>query len=198
MDSLAGEDHVRFEWIPADATSREFAIDVAAKMGDRAIDVFIYSAGVWEQKEFPAVSDDEIASIVTTNLTACIQLLRLLLGNILASKAKSAILVASTCALDNEGSQKVAYTASKFGLRGAAHAFREVVRTQGGRVTVISPGSIASDVPLASGQQEAIDAHNGTRLPVGDIVEMIRTVVQLSSVACVKEIHFPAVTDTDV
>lgn len=189
---------VAYEWIRADATSATFADDVAAVVENRSIDVLIYNAGIWEEGDFNSTSESEINAILTTNLTSCIHLVQRLWENVITSKLKTIVLVSSTCGLENEGSQKVAYVASKFGLRGVGHALRELLRGHGGKVSVISPGSIASDVPLSAGAQEAIEKHGGTRVPVGDFVEIVQALVRLSSVGVAKEIHFPAVLDTDV
>ncbi len=40
--------------------------------------------------------------------------------------------------------------------------------------------------------------HRGKRMPVADIVAMIRCILDLSPAACVKEITMPALKDEDV
>lgn len=195
IDKVQG---VIYEWISADATSTSFANDVADFIGNRPIDVLIYNAGIWEKNTFESMSVEEIDAILTTNLISCIQLVKRIFTNVVSSGTKTVILISSTCGLENEGSQKIAYVASKFGLRGVGHALRELLRDKGGKVTVISPGSIASDVKLSEGVDEALERHNGTRIPVNDFVELISTLLRLSPVGFVKEIHFPAVTDSDV
>lgn len=107
------------------------------------------------------------------------------------------ILIGSTCGLENEGAECVAYVASKFGLRGAAHSLREHFRSHGVRVTAISPGSMATDFPL-SDPQAAIDQYENTRMPVSDILEVVKCVRNVSSATTLKEIIIPATLDTDV
>lgn len=99
--------------------------------------------------------------------------------------------------MDNEGCKAVAYTASKFGIRGLAHSLRECLRKDGIAVTCISPGSMATDVSFDEGAEAAIKKHDGARIPVQDIVSLVKTVTNLSPASCIKELHVPAVKDVD-
>jgi NADP-dependent 3-hydroxy acid dehydrogenase YdfG len=103
----------------------------------------------------------------------------------------------STAGLDHTNNPQVSFVASKFGLRGIASALREHVRKDGIGVTCINPGELAAEIPYGDGAEKAIAEYNGTRIPVQDIVSLVKCVVSLSRVACVKEIHVPAITDTN-
>jgi short-subunit dehydrogenase len=83
-------------------------------------------------------------------------------------------------------------------LRGACQALRQHFRKDGIAVTCLSPGSIASDVDYAEGSDAALKRHRGKRMPVTDIIAMIRCILDLSPAACVKEIAMPALKDEDV
>ena len=85
--------------------------------------------------------------------------------------------------------------ASKSGLRGVARALRENLRPHGVAVTCINPGEIANEIPYARGVDAAVSAHGGTRIPVHDLVALVRCVIGLSPVACVTQIDVPAITD---
>ena len=131
------------------------------------------------------------------NVSSFLVLAQALIPNIVAAGPGRVIAIGSTSGLENTGSTAVAYTASKFALRGSVHSLREVLRPYRIPVTCISPGSLASDVPLAAGERGARQKHGEERIPVGDIVRLVRCVLSLSPIACVKEIHIPAVHDTD-
>jgi NAD(P)-dependent dehydrogenase (short-subunit alcohol dehydrogenase family) len=82
---------------------------------------------------------------------------------------------------------------SKYGLRAITNALH--VRKDGIAVPCINPGELAADIPYEAGAEKAISEYNGTRIPVQDIVSIVKCVVNLSKVSCVKEIHVPAITD---
>ncbi|MES1151157.1 MAG: SDR family NAD(P)-dependent oxidoreductase, partial [Dongia sp.] len=103
----------------------------------------------------------------------------------------------STSGLENGDGSAVAYTAAKFGLRGACQALRQHFRKSGIAVTCLSPGSIASEFRHGRAV-DALKKHRTRRMPVEDIVAMIRCILDLSPAACVKEIAMPALKDDDV
>lgn len=186
------------QWICADATDDSFSAVIKEAVGDKLIDVFIYNAGISEKSVFGELTENEISDVLRTNLESFVKLARVLFSNIVRSEQKMIVAIASTCGLPNEGTPKVAYVASKFGMRGAAHALREVLRPYRGRVTVISPGSIASDIGIEEGTEAVFEKYGGGRMPTQDIVETVRYLLTLSPAACVKEVHIPATSDMDV
>lgn len=186
------------QWVYADATSESFSSIIKDAVGNKPVDVFIYAAGISEKAAFDELTEKEISDVLRTNLESFVRLAQALLPNLVSSEQKMVVAIASTCGLPNEGASKVAYAASKFGMRGAAHALREVLRPHNGRVTVISPGSIASDIDVEEGTEAVFEKYGGGRMPTQDIVETVRYLLSLSPAACVKEIHIPATPDTDV
>ena len=107
-------------------------------------------------------------------------------------------MIGSTSGLENEGSGLVATAASKFGVRGAVHALREICRDAGVAVTCLSPGTLATDFTLNDGVEPVLNRYGRTRIPVGDVVALTRAVLRLSPASCVKEIHMPALGDPEV
>ncbi|HXT00496.1 MAG TPA: SDR family NAD(P)-dependent oxidoreductase [Elusimicrobiota bacterium] len=196
--SLQRRDGVEREWIEADLSSNVSAEIIAKKIGQAPVDLFIYNAGIWEKNPFDKTSTDEIRSIVETNLTSLLLSVHHLLGNLRASARGRVILIGSTCGLENEGTPGVAYTATKFAMRGVTHSLRELLRADKIPVTCISPGSMATDVPFEEGAATALERYNGQRIPVQDVVALIRCIAELSVATCVKEIVLPALLDTDV
>ena len=195
---LDATDGIDRRWIAHDlADSRAFA-KVTDQIADRHVGLLIYNAGIWETSGFASASDDEIRAIVDVNLTSLLLAVRHLDANLRKAGNARIVLIGSTCGLENEGTTSVAYAATKFATRGAAHALRELYRPAGIAVTVISPGSMATDIDLTEGRDAALAAHDGKRIPVADLVDIVRLLRRLSPAACVKELDIPALADTDV
>lgn len=190
-------DGVKRSWIEHDLSDAARFDKVTTAVGSRALDLLVYNAGIWEQGPFAQTSDAEIRAIVDTNLTSLLLAARHLLANLRRGGSARVVLIGSTCGLENEGTTSVAYAATKFAMRGAAHALRELLRPDGIPVTVISPGSMATDIPLASGREKALEVHGGKRIPVADVVDLVRLITRLSPAACLKEIDLPATADVD-
>src|SRR5690606_25717321 len=106
------------------------------------------------------------------NLSSAILSVQALLPNLRLSDNPKIILIGSTSGLDNVQDREVAYVASKFGLRGAAHALRESLRAERIAVTCINPGYIATEVPYEAGVEAAL--RQTTAIPMQDIVALVR------------------------
>lgn len=199
--SLALNDGVERTWIEADLARPDAARNITDALASEPIDVLIYNVGIWEKEGFQEHYDFEkddpadIANIVHVNITSTITAIQALLPNVRMSGAGKIILIGSTAGLEHTNNAQVSFVASKFGLRGIANALREHVRKDGIAVTCINPGELAAGVPYEDGADKAIAMYNGTRIPVQDIVSIVKCIVSLSSAACVKEIHVPAITD---
>lgn len=197
---LRDRDGVRRLWIEVDLTERESAAIIARAIGDAALDLAIYNAGIWEHNAFRSsydladVDDAETERIIAVNLTSAIRCMRALLPNLRRSLAAKIIFVGSTSGLDNASGPEVAYAASKFGLRGVAHALRENLRPDGIAVTCINPGNIGT-ITVENGIVTST-AHEARRMiPPHDLIELMKCVMRLSNDSCVKEIDVMAMTD---
>jgi short-subunit dehydrogenase len=182
---VSERDGVKRVWIQADLSQREASERIASALGNTWLDVVIYNAGIWEGSAFSrrydvtAVSDDENERVITVNLTSAINCLGKLLPNLRQSSNAKVILIGSISGLENTRMPEVAYSASKFGLRGVAHALRESWRQHKIAVTCINPGSIGD-------------------LPASDLVEIVKCLMRLTNRTCVKEIDVPAMNDENV
>ncbi len=191
--SLQLEDGVRRHWIQADLSSAGVHAQIAAKL-ETGLDVVIHNAGIWEsgafssQYDFEQIPEAETRAVLEVNLIAPILLTQALLPKLKTSSNPKIILIGSINGLENTAMPEVAYSASKFGLRGVAHALREHLRDQQIGVTVINPGSIAWD-----GNLEREDL-----IPPTDIVRLVRAVLETSRRTVVKEIDLPAMFDRQV
>jgi NAD(P)-dependent dehydrogenase (short-subunit alcohol dehydrogenase family) len=81
--------------------------------------------------------------------------------------------------------------------RGLASSLREYLREEKIAVSIISPGGIATDVPFELGPEAALARHKSNRIPVGDIVAIIKTLIHLSHASVIKEIVVSAMSDTE-
>jgi NAD(P)-dependent dehydrogenase (short-subunit alcohol dehydrogenase family) len=197
-----GDDGVRRFWIRADLGTDEAPGRIREVLGERALDVFIYNAGIWEtgwtDSDFERLPAMELRDIIGTNLTGLVLCAQALLPNLRKSSDGRIVLIGSSCGLENASCGLVGTAASKFGVRGAAHALREVCRDDGIPVTCLSPGTIATDIPLSDGVAAVLERHGRARIPLGDIITLIRAVLRLSPASCVKEIHMPATSDPEL
>jgi short-subunit dehydrogenase len=189
---------VEYQWIRSDIGSEDGVKIVSSAIQSVPIDVFIHNAGIWEENGFLDASPTEIRQIVDTNLTSLLVLAAPLRASLSLSKTPRVIIVGSTADLDNNSGDCVAYTASKFGLRGAVHALRNLLRPEAVPVTHLSPGSLATTTPFSAGRDAALKEHQGQRIPVQDLVDLVRCIINLSPASCVKEIHLPCISDKDV
>lgn len=130
-------------------------------------------------------------------MTSTIICIQALLPNLRKSDAGKIILIGSSAGLDNTNNTQVSFVATKFGLRGIASALREHVRKDRIAVTCVNPGELAAEIPYEDGAEKAIAEYDGTRIPLQDIVDMVKCVMNLSKAACVKEINIPAITDSN-
>jgi short-subunit dehydrogenase len=197
---LGNRDGARRHWIEADLAAPNAADKIAAAIGDRPLDVVIYNAGIWEAEafssryDFEQVDDAETARIITVNLTAAITCLRRVLPNLRRGTNAKVILIGSTSGLDNASGPEVAYAASKFGLRGVAHALRENLRQDRIAVTCLNPGNIGA-IKVEQGVVSSRPHEDRTMIPPQDLLEIVRCLMRLSNASCVKEIDVMAMTD---
>lgn len=189
---------IRRHWIEADLAELGAVQNARHEIGRAPIDALIHVAGIWDESAFEDMHDDEIAEILDVDLRAFLAFTRGLAPNLRRADHAKIIAIGSTNGLDNGDMTAVAYSAAKFGLRGACQALRQHFRKDGIAVTCLSPGSIASDLSYGEGAGAALKKHRGKRMPVTDIVAMIRCILDLSPAACVKEIAMPALKDADV
>lgn len=200
-DSLLINDGVHRSWIQADLSLLTASSEIADVLENETIDVLVYNVGIWEKEGFQDHYDFEqddptdIANLIQVNITSAITCIQKLLPHMKNSDNGKIFLIGSTAGLENTNHSQVSFVASKFGLRGIGNVLREHVRKYSIGVTCINPGELAAEIPYEDGAEKAIDAYNGTRIPVQDIVSLVKCVANLSKVSCVKEIHIPAISD---
>jgi NAD(P)-dependent dehydrogenase (short-subunit alcohol dehydrogenase family) len=191
--SLATADGVERQWLAADLGDPAQAASLGegyGAAGHSVLDVLVCNAGMWEAAAFSRhyrfanSSASEIQAVLALNLTGVVLGVQAMLPYLRRSSAPRLVLIGSVNGLENTNMPEVAYNASKFGLRGAAHGLRASLRADNIPVTVINPGSF-----------DDFGSDDGRVMPASDIVDLIRCIVRLSNAACVKEIDMPALLD---
>jgi short-subunit dehydrogenase len=109
------------------------------------VDALIHNAGIGGDRQVAQMDGATVAMIIDTNLRAPIELTRVLLPGMLERRRGAIVFVASVVGHIGMPSSPI-YSASKFGLRGFAHALRREVAHRGIGVTIISPGLIKTDM----------------------------------------------------
>jgi short-subunit dehydrogenase len=109
------------------------------------VDALIHNAGIGGDRPVAQIDAPTVATILDTNLRAPIELTRALLPGMLERRRGAIVFVASVVGHIGVPASAI-YSASKFGLRGFAHALRREVAQRGIGVTIISPGFIKTDM----------------------------------------------------
>lgn len=202
--SLQRADGVVRRWIQADLGKADAPMLIAAALEKTPVELLLYNAGIWEPSAFSGDYDfatedpDVLLRVLHVNLTAALLSIHQLLPNLIAADHARIILTGSTSGLENVRGREVAYGASKFGLRGAAHALREQLRPHGIGVTCINPGSMANEIDYDAGIDAVREKYGDDAVPVGDVVALAKCIAALSPGACVKEVDLPALGDRHV
>jgi short-subunit dehydrogenase len=196
---LSDRDGVGRRWIQADLSQRGAGAVVAQRLENVPLDVCIYNAGIWEstafsdEYDFEQISDEESEGIVMVNLLSAMTCIQKALPALRRSPNGKIIVIGSNAGLENSKRPEVAYTATKFGLRGFVHALRENVRKDLIGVTCLNLGDVGG-VTFVDGE---LRVSSGDRVLISpqDIVLLLKAVIAMSNSACVKEIDMVAMTD---
>lgn len=138
----SGMEFVRID--VADGESIDAAVsEIEEKFG--AVDVLVANAGITRDALLMRMSDDDIDSVLQTNLSGSIKLARRVLRGMLKAKNGRIIFMSSVVGLLGSAGQ-VNYAASKAGLIGAARSLTREVGSRGITVNVIAPGFIETDM----------------------------------------------------
>lgn len=93
----------------------------------------------------------------------------------------------STSGLDNHSSEEVAYTASKFGLRGVAQSLSIALQPLNIGVSLINPGDVATPEVLADLQQG--EKSSRSIIPLTDVVRTVQFILDTSADCIPSEIN---------
>jgi 3-oxoacyl-[acyl-carrier protein] reductase len=172
------------EWIGADISTPDGIKQVIKTVSSRPIDALLFMGGVWETGAFTDDYDfekspyTETQSIISVNLVAPIEITKGLLENLRKAENPRAVFMGATSGLELSDTLEVAYSASKFGLRGAIHALRLGFEREGIGFTVINPGYVGTEEVLEdikSGQSAGL-----VPIPMADLLLAVDFVLRSS------------------
>lgn len=178
-------------WIEADVGAEAGIELVASRLAGSRLDALVFAGGTWETGAFTGSYDfehgpaDDIDRVLAVNLMAPIKLVRALLACLRRSDNPRVLLLGALSGLDNAATREVANSASKYGLRGAAHALRHAVPEIG--VTVINPGNVAT----AEVEADIAAGRFGPQVPIplADLMAVIECALRLSPASVATEVN---------
>lgn len=154
LDRLASE--TGSEVVVADLSDRTDVERLSEDMA--AVDVLVLNAGVGGDTVIDEESPDHIDAVIDVNLRAPIQMaVAFAQQHLRAGTTAQVVLVGSLSGLAATPNTRM-YNATKFGLRGFAHALRQDLDGTGVGVSLVSPGFI---------RDAGMFADNDVRLPPG-------------------------------
>jgi 3-oxoacyl-[acyl-carrier protein] reductase len=161
----------RVAGVAADVRSRETVdaavADTARRFG--GFNVLVNNAGVGVFGEIATMSDDDWARAIDTNLTGVFYCSRAAMPW-LRQAGSSWIINIASLAGRNYFPKGGAYCASKAGLVAFSESLMQEVRMDGVRVTVVMPGSVATDFGGSSNRSEEDEAW---KLSADDVAEVV-------------------------
>jgi len=180
-------------WIKADISTSEGIENFILELGDKPIDIMVFSSGIWEKYgfmdsfDFRKTSYSETHDIMKVNVIAPIEITKKISKNMLLSSNPRAIYLGALSGMDQCTSSQVAYSASKFALRGAIQALHLALQEEGIGFTTINPANVATEEVL-------LDIKEGRTqeqilIPISDIISSIEWIISLSKASNISEIN---------
>lgn len=109
------------------------------------IGVLVANAGITKDNLLMRMSDEEVDSVVQTNLSGSIRLCRGVARGMIRAKTGRIVLISSVVGLLGSAGQ-VNYAASKAGLVGVARSLARELGSRGITVNVVAPGFVETDM----------------------------------------------------
>ncbi len=190
-----------YTWIEADVASASFTQILKEKLQNIPVDILIYNAAIWEKNTFRGNyqmtddSEDELRNIINVNLTGAIITIQALLPNLQSALSSKIILIGSTSGVDSNRTKALAYSASKFGLRGVNNALRENFRGTNINSTILNLGDLSTTIPFEEGKKAVTDKVGYSLIPVQEVVDIIECIIKLSPATVIKEMDVPGLHD---
>jgi len=198
-------EHAHLHWIAADLSQPEKSRDqVKAVLESEKVDYLIYNVGIWEALafdpayDFQQCSDFEIASMLQTNVHACLLAIQSLIPNLKKSVNAKIILIGSTWGLNNHNGKEVVFSATKHALVGMVQALRENLREDQIGVSILNLGYLATEFNIDIPVDQVIEQTQAELIPLQDVILALKFILSTSYASCVKEINMPAMADSNV
>lgn len=190
-----------YTWIEADINSIFFTQKLKENLDQIPVDVLIYNAAVWEKNTFrdnyqiTDDSEDALRNIINVNLTGAILSVQALLPNLQQAASAKIIFIGSTSGVDGNRTKAIAYSASKFGLRGVNNALRENFKGTNINSTILNLGDLSTTIPFEDGKEAVVNKAGYSLIPLGEVIDILECLVRLSPATLVKEMDIPGSRD---
>lgn len=195
------ENDDNYTWIQADVASDTFTNTLKNALQNVPVHVLIYNAALWEKNTFRGNyqitddSEDDLRNIINVNVTGAILTVQSLLPNLQQTEASKIILIGSTSGVDGNRTKAVAYSASKFGLRGMNNALRENFRGTNINSTILNLGDLSTTIPFEEGKEAVTKAFGYSRIPLQEVMDILELIISLSPATLIKEMDVPGSRD---
>lgn len=110
-----------------------------------ALDVVVHNAGTTRDNLLARMSDEEIDSVLDTNLKSAFHVIRPAVRTMMRQRAGRIVCIASIAGVDGNPGQ-TNYAASKAGLIGLVRSLAKEIGPRGITVNAVAPGYIATDM----------------------------------------------------
>jgi len=120
------------------------------------IDILVNNAGIYKSQTLLDTKQTEWEAIIDTNLTGPFLFMQAVLPHMLKKGLGSVVNISSVAGI-RSFADCAPYCASKFGLVGFSRAVRKELRAKGIRVILVHPGSVATDIWRAAGEEGDVD-----------------------------------------
>lgn len=178
----------KFDFLQADLVTAEgrLAISTFLQTQEKTLDVVIHSAGIFEASTLLEKDPTGYERMQALNVDAVIQLNRDLIAHIKQPGGRI-VLIGSTGGLEPHKTRDgksfgQAYSVTKWALRGYAYNLREEAKLLGVGVTLISPGSVITEM------WKGVDIPRDQFCLPEDVAEAVFAAVVVSPQAVIEEI----------
>lgn len=170
-------------WLAADVSTQQGVQRVIEAVGGEPLDALVIASGMWERYgfrddfDFRKTHARETHDIIQLNLVAPIEITKGVAAALRRAANPRAIYLGALSGVDQLASHQVAYSASKFGLRGAIQGLRKALSEEGVGFTVLNLGNVATEEVLAD--MEAGHFPPQTPIPLSAITAVVDMLLTL-------------------
>ncbi len=154
---------------------KQFASDLKSK--GLEIQGLINNAGIWQKKaDLDAIPEEELLSVINTNLTGLILLTQKLLPMLRESDPSFIINISSRSGYSASAGQSV-YSATKYGVKGFTEVIREDLKDTSVRVCGVYQGGVNTQMFNKAGE-DMPEEKLSTFIPTEELAKVITFLIQ--------------------
>lgn len=141
----------KLETIECDLTSNESIVGLESKIKD--YEVLVNNAGIIKYGKLEDHTSEIVNRIIQTNLTALIQLSKIVLPTMKSKNSGAIVNISSTSGIFGRANETV-YVASKWGVRGFTEGLKQELSDTHIRVIGVYPGGVVTELFSKAGNQK--------------------------------------------